>query len=331
MAIIQDYDVLVKEPVVSIMCITYNQVDYIARALDSFLMQELGVPFEIIVNDDCSTDGTTQVLLEYQKAHPDLFRVVTHEKNQYSLGKSAMGEFVIPLVRGRYGAMCEGDDYWTDPRKLALQLEFMESHPDYAACVHANENVQAESEHRLSVKRYSDHDCPVALEDALSNTQCYSTNSLFIRAEAIKNYRSSEYYPLKCDGDQKMMVCFALNGGIYYLDRIMSAYRFMARNSTNRSVLMSEKHAQIVARKRELRIELLERADELTDGEYDSQIVYGLDRMEYLYYKDLRDARVLRRRWPDLLRKESLPAKLDLYLFTYAKPLHRIVFRTYYG
>ncbi len=331
MRIVQNENRLAKEPVVSIMCITFNQAGYIGQALDSFLAQDLTVPYEIVVNDDCSTDGTDRILLEYQEKHPEVMRVILHEQNQYSLGRSAMGDFVVPAARGRYGAMCEGDDYWTDPTKLRRQLEFMEGHPAYAACVHANENVQAESGMRLSVMRYADHDCDIATADALSNTQCYSTNSLFIRFSALADYCASELYPLKCDGDQKMLVSFALNGGIRYIDRIMSAYRFMAKNSTNRSMLMSEEHAKIVAKKRDLRIELLRKADELSDGAYHAEVVRGIDRMRYLYHKDLRDARVLKGRWPDQFAKESLPAKLDICLYSYCKPLHRLVFRTYYN
>lgn len=331
MKIVQDGELLVKEPVVSVMCITFNQAGYIGQALDSFLAQDLDVPYEIVVNDDCSTDGTAQILLDYQEKHPGVIRVILHEQNQYSQGKSAMGDFVIPAMRGRYGAMCEGDDYWTDPTKLSCQLAFMEGHPSYAACVHANENVQAESGRRLSVMRYADHDCDIAMADAFSNTQCYSTNSLFIRASALADYRASELYPLKCDGDQKMLVSYALNGGIHYIDRIMSAYRFMAKNSTNRSMLMSDEHAKVVAKKRDLRIELFRKADELTGGEHHAEFEHGIDRMDYLYYKDLRDARTLRKQWPDQLAKESLPAKLDTYLFSYCKPLHRLIFSTYYN
>lgn len=331
MRIVQDERRLVKDPVVSVMCITFNQAGYIGRAIDSFLAQDLNVPYEIVVNDDCSTDGTTQILLDYQEKYPEVMRVILHEQNQYSQGKSAMGDFVIPAMRGRYGAMCEGDDYWTDPTKLSRQLEFMESHLACAACVHANENVQADSGRRLSLMRYADHDCDVTMVDAFSNTQCYSTNSLFIRTSALVDYRESVLYPLKCDGDQKMLVSYALNGGIHYIDRIMSAYRFMAKNSTNRAMFMSREHSKVAAKKRDLRIELLRKADELTGGEYHAEFEFGIGRMSYLYYKDLRDARILRKNWPDQLVKESIPAKLDIYLFSYCKPLHRLIFNTYYN
>lgn len=330
MQIIQNNEFLVKNPIISVMCITYNQVDYISKALDSFLLQDLKVPYEIIVNDDCSTDGTTEILLNYQKQNPQVMRVLLHERNQYSLGKSAMGEFVIPEVRGKYGAMCEGDDYWTDSQKLSQQLSFMESNPTFAACVHASENVQAESGRRLSTMRYSNCDCDVLIRDALSNTQCYSTNSLFITATALRAYRDSSLFPLKCDGDQKMMTFFALNGGIHYINKIMSAYRFMAKNSTNRSLFLNDDHMSLAARKRDLRIELLKKVDEMTDGEYRTEIENGIDRMDYLFYKDIRDARTLKKRWPDMFGRESLPAKVDMALYTFCRPIHKLIFHTYF-
>lgn len=330
MRIVEDHQKLSDNPLISVLCITYNQRDYIAVALDSFLAQEFNGPIEVIVNDDCSTDGTTQILLDYQKRRPDVFRIITHEENQFSKGKSTMGEFVIPLMRGKYGAMCEGDDYWTDPHKLQYQYDLMTRHPEYVVCCHANENVQAESGTRLSVMRYADHDCVVATRDALSRTQCYSTNSLFTTYQALQDYRASELYRCSCDGDQKMLVYFATHGEIYYIDKIMSAYRFLAKNSTNRSMLNSPEHAKIAARKRDARIELLKAANDATDAVYGPDFVYGIEQMDYLYYKDIRDMRTLRKRWPKQLAQESLPAKVDMFLFTYLPAIHRLVFGMYY-
>lgn len=330
MVIVEDPQKLPEHPLVSVLCITYNQKDYIAAALDSFLEQEFDGPFEVIVNDDCSTDGTTQTLLDYQKRRPDVFRIITHDENQYSKGKSTMGEFVVPLMRGDYGAMCEGDDYWTDPSKLQRQYDFLSTHAEFVACGHANENVQAESGRRLSVMRYSDSDCVIETKDALSRTQCYSTNSLFVTRKALLEYLQSDLYRCACDGDQKMLVYFATHGRIYYFSAIMSAYRFLAKNSTNKAMLTSPEHAAIAAKKRDARIAMLRTADDTTCGEYHEDFEYGIEMMDYLYYKDLRDMRELRKRWPAKLASESLPAKIDMFLYSYLPVLHRLVFKAYY-
>ncbi|MCQ2378325.1 MAG: glycosyltransferase [Victivallaceae bacterium] len=123
-------------PAVSICCITYNHEKYIRDALEGFLMQKTDFPFEILIHDDASTDGTADIIREYEAKYPDIIKPIYQTENQYSQGKFIWCEFQFPCAKGKYIALCEGDDFWTDQRKLQIQYDFMESHPDYSMCFH---------------------------------------------------------------------------------------------------------------------------------------------------------------------------------------------------
>lgn len=113
-------------PLVSICCITYNHEKYIRETIESFLKQEVNFPIEIIIHDDASTDETATIIKEYTAKYPELFFPIFQNKNQYSQGIKPIIKYVFPCVRGRYIALCEGDDYWTDPHKLQKQVDYLE-------------------------------------------------------------------------------------------------------------------------------------------------------------------------------------------------------------
>lgn len=104
-----------EKPIVSICCITYNHESYIKEALDGFVMQKTNFPFEIVISDDCSKDGTREIIAEYKAKHPNLIRDVSPKKN---MGAIPNFLYVQKEAIGKYVALCEGDDYWTDPYKL---------------------------------------------------------------------------------------------------------------------------------------------------------------------------------------------------------------------
>ena len=124
-------------PLVSICSITYNHAPYIRQCLDGFLMQETNFKYEIIIHDDASTDGTTEIIKEYAEKYPDLITPIFQSENQYSKGlRGFYAKFVFPRAKGKYIALCEGDDYWTDPLKLQKQVDFLEANPEYVMCTH---------------------------------------------------------------------------------------------------------------------------------------------------------------------------------------------------
>ena len=119
---------------VSIHCLTYNHEPYIEHALQGFVMQKTSFPFVAVVIDDCSSDKTALIVRDYERRYPDIIKAVCLEENYHSQKKSK-GVFLEPYDRNaKYIAICEGDDYWTDPHKLQTQVDFLESNPDVGLC-----------------------------------------------------------------------------------------------------------------------------------------------------------------------------------------------------
>jgi len=132
-------------PVVSIICITYNHVRFVAECLDSFLMQETTFPIEIVVQDDASTDGTPDIIREYHARFPKLIRPVLREKNQYTTA-GAMIAGLLGLVKGEYYALCEGDDFWTYSGKLQEQVRLLDENPHLVMVSHGVQSVSESGE-----------------------------------------------------------------------------------------------------------------------------------------------------------------------------------------
>lgn len=138
-----------NELMVSICCLTYNHKKYIQLALDSFISQKTKFNLEIIVHDDASNDGTTEIIKDYVLKYPKLFKPIYQTNNLYSQGigiYQIYTQHVFPQAKGKYIAICEGDDYWTDPLKLQKQVDFLEENKEYTLSFHkvgfiGNENT----------------------------------------------------------------------------------------------------------------------------------------------------------------------------------------------
>lgn len=123
-------------PKVSVSIITYNHRDYIARTIDSVLQQQVDFPYEIIIGDDCSTDGTQAILRAYQEQHPDVIHLILHPTRYAGVAGRLNNITNLYACRGQYIAMLDGDDSWTSPDKLQTQVNFLDQHPDYVIAFH---------------------------------------------------------------------------------------------------------------------------------------------------------------------------------------------------
>jgi glycosyltransferase involved in cell wall biosynthesis len=147
---ISDPELLCKAPLVSIMMITYNHEPYITQAIAGVLKQKTEFPYELVIGEDCSTDGTRELIMTYQRKYPSIIRVITSDQNVGSFNNATRTSHAC---RGKYIAMCEGDDYWHDNYKLEMQIEYLESRPDYGL-VHCDHDVlnQATRKVRKNIK-----------------------------------------------------------------------------------------------------------------------------------------------------------------------------------
>lgn len=137
--IMKNWDKSIAKPLCSVICYSYNHKDFIEQALDSFLEQETNFPFEIIIHDDFSTDGTDKIIKEYEKKYPKIIKAMYESENQYSKGKN--GNYFVGTMHkmaGKYIAFCESDDYWNDVNKLQIQVDFLENDKEekFVACYH---------------------------------------------------------------------------------------------------------------------------------------------------------------------------------------------------
>lgn len=115
---------------VSIRCAVYNHEPFLRQCLDGFVMQKTNFRFEAIVHDDASTDNSASIIREYASKYPDIIKPIYETENQYSKHDGSLSRIITAASQGKYYAVCEGDDYWTDPEKLQKQVDYLESNPD---------------------------------------------------------------------------------------------------------------------------------------------------------------------------------------------------------
>lgn len=184
---------------VSISCITYNHAPYIRQCLDGFLMQKTDFAFEILIHDDCSTDGTAEIIKEYESQYPDIIKPLYEEENQWVKGRRGSAVFNFPRAKGKYIALCEGDDYWTDPLKLQKQVDFLEANPEYVMCSHRfkvfkqNEDLMIEDGYgSISEGKYYD------LNNLIRGDWYYHPLTVMFRLDKF-NVKEYSRYPLTMD------------------------------------------------------------------------------------------------------------------------------------
>ncbi len=279
---------------VSICCLVYNHKKYIRQTLDSFLNQKTDFKFEILINDDCSTDGTTDIIKEYEEKYPEIIKPLYHNENQYSKsyrqGNMMSITFNFPRVTGKYTAMCEGDDFWTDEYKLQKQVDLMEANPDCSFCAHTVRCTQENSqptEQTIPVKdtvKVGMMTSEEAVDGICRLPYMFQTSSYFFRSEYLKEMveATPEFFEYSSSMDILFMLYFASKGTVYYVDKEMSCYRYNSSSSIMDSLTAKDhkKNEKMIKRYTEHHKSLCA-YNEYTEHRFDKSVTFAIKKCEY--------------------------------------------------
>lgn len=220
---------------VSVCCQTYNHKEYITKTLDSILMQKTNFVIEILLRDDASTDGTTAICKKYAENYPDKINLLVYDENQWQLGVSPFRDNVL-RAKGKYIAICEGDDYWIDPLKLQKQVDFLEANDNYGF-VHTDTNVYhqnsgklVENINRINKRNLVQLDNPA--EDLILGHYRIYTLSVLFKSALLDNIDMKSPNKFKM-GDLPLWLTFTKFTKFYYLNESTAVYRKNEGSASN--------------------------------------------------------------------------------------------------
>ena len=275
-------------PKVSVLIITYNQKKFIRQAVDSVLAQQTTFPIEILVGDDFSSDGTREIIQEYERQHPGLVKGVLHPRN---MGKNGGINFLETLKRaeGEYYALMDGDDYFTDPLKLQKQADLLDANPDYSMVFH-NALITYEDGSPSHVLNGPETKPFYTIEDLIGEEEIWfmATSSTMYR-NSIREYPA--WFRESVSGDIPRLILKAKKGKIGYIPDVMSVYR---KNSNGTS--FSDKYDDAVFLKN--RIDMYSNINRELNFQYDGLLKKNIAR----YYRMMMNSRQYRRSYGAKLR-----------------------------
>lgn len=212
-----------EAPLVSIFCATYNHEKYIEDAIEGFVQQETNFPFEIVIHDDASTDATPEIIDLYAGRYPHLIRPIYQKDNQYRKGIKP-STIAIPQCRGRFIAMCEGDDYWCDSGKLQTQIDQMTNHPECDLSFHAAISYNEVTGESTTICQYKESVGKFSAQKAIMGDGSFMpTASLIFKKEIY--YRLPKCFAEAPIGDWVFQIYGSLRGGALFLPMCSAVYR----------------------------------------------------------------------------------------------------------
>ena len=215
---------------VSICCLTYNHGQYIRQCLDGFMMQKTTFPFEVLIHDDASTDRTADIIHEYEAKYPDIIKPIYQKENQYSKGVRISPTFQYPRAKGKYIALCEGDDYWIDPYKLQKQVDFLEDHSEYGL-VYARAkcfNQKKQKYEGVLGRNY------VSFENLLRENTIPTLTVMLRKTLIFQYYNEIDVSKMGWRmGDYPLWLWVAERNKLYFINDVVAVYRVLEESASH--------------------------------------------------------------------------------------------------
>lgn len=319
---------------VSVLTTAYNHAPFIARAMDGIVEQKTSFPFEVIVHDDASADGTPEIIRQYAKRYPEIIQPIFQQTNQFSQGIDIY-PLLLSRARGKYIALCEGDDYWCDPYKLQKQVDYMETHPECSYCfcnayrVDLEGKVIGQQSPVQQSRVFSAREIIAATPDdplsfpATAGVVCRKEDML----ECPPDFRAGEV------GDMPLRFLMMLKGNAYGFADKMCCYRIMTPGSwTTRGAQEARTDPAKAAMRNQAFIDFYRRFDAYTDGRFHQALEGNIQWRTYLEYARRADWKAIRQEpyW-QIYKKDTRQRQLLVFLKAHFPRSLQIYRRLRYG
>jgi glycosyltransferase involved in cell wall biosynthesis len=211
---------MIVDPLVSVLLVTYNHEKYVSQAIEGALMQKTDFEFEIVIGEDCSADRTREIVMEYALKYPKKIKALLHPKNLGAGGK-INSLTTLQKCKGKYIAICEGDDYWTDELKLQKQVNFLESNTEFAICFHNSMIISDDNSESIAYSNSPNQMEVTTFEDLVKGEYIYTATCVF-RNDHFRRFplKFAEYF-----NNYTLDLHNAQFGKIKYINEVMSVYR----------------------------------------------------------------------------------------------------------
>lgn len=215
--------------------VTYAHEQFIAQAIESIVMQKTNFAFELVIGEDCGPDRTREICIAYQQKYPDIIKLNLPKKN---VGPQQNFINAYNICKGKYIALCEGDDYWTDLSKLQKQVDFLETHPNYTMCAHAADTLTDGVFETITISKNT-----LTINDIITEDWGIMTASVMFRKS---DFDIPEWFSKVKNGDFALQLLMSTKGKIGYLNDNMSVYRRHAGGLSSKSLTPFNQAAWVI-------------------------------------------------------------------------------------